>query len=194
MNQNILTRINFKMRLLSWIVFHLINMSSLNAQKQNDGHFEYPTPPSNKNMLFYLQRNINENTIVYELNYNGDSSINGYEPIKVYWIQYSEKGQRQPLSAMQKKYSYGITSSLVDKEKSSFKINLIGYPTKDIYVLKSGNGSYGAYISVNSKTIRIERIFFKIDGGSFISPNVVYIEISGKDIKTNQQVSERFEP
>lgn len=185
---------NVNVKPLLLIACQLIIFSTLKAQKQSGSSSGYPTPPSNKNMLFYLQRTLNKNTVVYELNYNNDSTINQQEPVKAYWIQYSDKGQRQPLSGMQKKHSYGVTSTLIDKEKLSFKINLIGYPKRDIYLLKSSSGSYKTYINVNAKTVQMERIFFKIDGGSLINPNIVYIEITGKDIKTNQGVSERFEP
>ncbi len=51
-----------------------------------------------------------------------------------------------------------------------------------------------AYTSVNGKLIELQKIFFKTDGGTFWSPNVVYIDISGIDLKTGKYITERTLP
>ena len=55
----------------------------------------YPSPPISKDILFYIQRNQNLNTVVYELNRLHDGRINEEYPMHIYWIRYSEK-QRDP--------------------------------------------------------------------------------------------------
>ena len=36
----------------------------------------YPTPPRSDNLLFYIQRNHNMNTVVYEINKHMDGRVN----------------------------------------------------------------------------------------------------------------------
>ncbi|MFN3665301.1 MAG: DUF4833 domain-containing protein [Sediminibacterium sp.] len=40
----------------------------------------------------------------------------------------------------------------------------------------------------------LTRIFIKIDGGTFWSPNVVYMEMKGIDEQTGKEVMQRFKP
>ena len=80
----------------------------------------YPKPEDVENMLFYVQRTINSNTIVYTLNQDKDGNLNEAEPIKVYWIKYAQGGKVDPLTYIQKNYAYGVESTIFDKVKKSF--------------------------------------------------------------------------
>src|SRR3954452_17345983 len=84
---------------LALLVF-LITLS-ISAQEK------FPVPSGNNKQLFYLQRTANTNTIVYELNYN-NRDLDVEEPIHVYWIRYTEQGQKEELNYIQKKFAYGV--------------------------------------------------------------------------------------
>lgn len=184
------------------LIFSLFAFHSLHAQgdqKQNaaqDGAaVVYPVPPANKNMLFYIQRTHNINTIVYELNYNKDSSLNETEPVKVYWIRYADNGEILPLSGVQKTFAYGVSATLTDKEKKFYKLKLTAYDKREIYLMKTKvNDYYRAYMTINGLLCVLTKIFFKTDGGTFWSPNVVYVELTGKSLSNGKTVVERFKP
>ena len=155
----------------------------------------FPTPPENRHMLFYIQRTSNLHTIIYEINYNKDSTINEQEPVKIYWIRYGNKGEIIPLNSVQRKFAYGVTTSLVDHEKKTFKVNLVSYKKIDFYLMKSKHDKYyHAFVNINGKMAVAKKVFLKIDGGSMFDPNVVYIELTGKDYATGKKVIERFKP
>jgi hypothetical protein len=178
-------------------IFSRINGQTILKQnlEQDSASKEYPVPPKNKNMLFYLQRTHNTNTIIYELNYNKDSSINEIEPVKVYWIRYADAGEVTPLSAVQKNFAYGVTSFLIDKEKKWFKITLKAYDKINIYIMNTQKDkNYHAYVKINGVLSEMINIFFKTEGGTFWSPNVVYVDLVGKDIHTQKTTIERFKP
>ncbi len=163
--------------------------------EQDSSSKKYPTPPANENMLFYIQRTHNINTIIYEINYNKDSTINESEPVKIYWIRYADKGETIPLSGVQKTFAYGISSSLIDKEKKSFRLKLTAYDKRDIYLLKTKTDNrYHAYININGTLSMLKKIFFKTEGGTFWSPNVTYIELTGRSIADGKLVVEKFKP
>jgi hypothetical protein len=50
------------------------------------------------------------------------------------------------------------------------------------------------YTTINQRQAQLSRIFVKIDGGTFWSPNVVYMELKGTDPVTGKEVMERVKP
>ena len=173
---------------------------SIDAQKQapekTTGISDtFPVPKDNKHLLFYIQRTHNKNTIMYEVNYNADSTINEKEPVKVYWIRYSDHGEIAPLSYIQRNYAYGIESLMTDKTKKIFKINLVSYDKRPIYLMRAdGDSRYRAYIIMNNKLVYLSKAFAKIDGGTFWVPHITYVELMGKDPLTGKTITEKIIP
>jgi hypothetical protein len=174
---------------------HAQQQEKKNEILQDSSAKNYPVPPANKSMLFYLQRTHNTNTIVYALNFNSDSTLNESEPVIVYWIRYADGGGTAPLTSIQRSFAYGVSAQMFNKEKKWFAIHLVAYNKADIYLMNSKTDkTYRAFTNINGKLAQLNRIFFKTDGDSFWSPNVVYIELKGKDISTGKSVTERFVP
>lgn len=155
----------------------------------------FPVPTDSPHLLFYIQRTHNKNTIMYEVNYNADSTINEAEPVKVYWIRYSDRGERAPLSYIQRNYAYGIESLMTDKEKKVFKINLVSYKKRPIYLIRPpGESRYRACIVIDNKLAYLCRAFAKIEGGTFWVPHITYVELTGKDPVSGKTVTEKIIP
>ena len=151
----------------------------------------FPVPAASNNQLFYLQRTSNKNTIVYDLN-----MINGVpdktDPVHVYWIRYSEKGQRQELSYIQRNFAYGIKSTAL-ANNSGYLLHFVSYKKYQLYLMKSAaDNKYRVYTTVNSKTVVLNRIFIKLNGGSFWSPKVEYVEIKGTDPANGKEITDRL--
>jgi hypothetical protein len=158
----------------------------------------FPVPTGNKKMLFYVQRTHNTNTIVYELNYANDSTLNQSAPIHAYWVRYADKGEdkgkSQELSYIQKQYAYGVVTQLIDKEKQTFKVNFVSYKKRDIFLMRSKTDKgYSAYITINGKLVYLEKVFVKIEGGTFWVPHITYVEVTGRDL-SGKEVSEKIIP
>lgn len=156
----------------------------------------FPVPPNVKNRIFYVQRNHNINTIVYDLNYNADSTtLNEEEPVHAHWIRYADHGEDVELSYLQKHYAYGINAKLIDREKKTYKISFAAYNKRDIYLKKSTiDNRYHAYMSINGKLSLLTRVYIHIEGGTFWMPHVKYLDLKGKDISSNNVITERFVP
>ena len=149
---------------------------------------KFPVPTGNPNQLFYLQRTANTNTIVCELNYkNGIVDVD--EPIHVYWLRFTEQGQKEELNFVQRKFAYGIKSQLVSKDR--YELNFVSYKKYPMYLIKGANNKYNVYGTINQKQAIVNRIFVKINGGSFWQPSVEYVEIKGVDPLNGKEVIER---
>jgi len=168
--------------------FYLIVMlffTALIVQGQN----KLPVPAGNSNQLFYLQRSVNTNTIVYELNYE-NNILNEKNPVHVFWIRYDEQGQKSELNYFQRKFAFGIKSDLIAKDK--YQLHIVSYKQFHMLLSKSENNKYNVYATINQKQAILNRIFVMINGGSFWTPNVEYIEVVGTDPLTGEVVTERL--
>ena len=149
----------------------------------------FPVPAGNGNQLFFLQRTPNTNTIVCELNYK-DGVIDKEYPIHVFWIRFQEKGQKEGLSFIQRKFAYGINSKEIGENK--FELNFVSYKKHKMYLMAATDNQYHVYTAINNKQAILTRIFIAMKGGSFWSPNIEYVELTGIDPGTSLPVKERI--
>lgn len=151
--------------------------------------------PSINNQLFYLQRDPDANTLIYKLNMKG-GQVDSDNPVNVFWIRYAENGELKPLSAIQRKLAYGIKTRLIEAGKH--ELRFVSFPRLPLYLVKSGsnNGSpanrYYVYANIEDRQMILNRVFVRIQGGSFIMPNVLYIELNGKDSQTGKPFVHRI--
>lgn len=60
--------------------------------------------------------------------------------------------------------------------------------------MKAADGKYHIFALIAQKQVILNRIFVKIEGGSFWLPNVVYVELKGTDPVTGREIVEHFKP
>jgi hypothetical protein len=153
----------------------------------------FPVPTGNPNQLFYLQRTNNTNTIVCELNFNSKGQLDDESPVHVFWIRYTEGGGRKELNYIQRVFAYGIKSQTIGN--NTYQLHFVSFKKRNFTLMTSAKDNrYHVYATINQKPAVLNRIFLKIDGGSFWSPNVVYMEMKGIDVATGKEVMERFKP
>lgn len=152
----------------------------------------FPVPKNIKNMMFYVQRTPNTNTIIYELNYKKEGLLDADDPIHVFWIRYQEQGQHKELNYIQRKFAYGLKVDELGNNK--WKLRFVSYDKHPMYLVLAENGKYYVFTQINGKRSVLNRIYLKIDGGSFWKPNVLYIELKGTDAETGKEAIERIKP
>jgi hypothetical protein len=156
----------------------------------------YPVPVPNPDMLFYLQRSLDVNTVIYEANYSarsaGRSQLDSDEPVNIYWIKYDKGGMTAPLSQIQR-LGYGVRTEQMDSQTT--KLQLVAYRKMPIILKHSiQSGRYHAHISVKGKDVVLSKVFINIDGGTKLKPNVTYIELTGNYAENGDKVIERLYP
>jgi len=155
----------------------------------------FPVPTGIANMAFYVQRTHNTNTIVYELNYINDTTLNTESPIHAYWLRYADGGGVAELSSIQRNYAYGVDAQLLDAKKGVYKINFVSYKKRDIYLMRTkSDHRYHAYMALNGKLSRLHKDFVKIEGGTFWVPRIRYVELTGTEIESGKKTVETFIP
>ena len=181
----------FTKSLIVTTIFVTIISGNLLAQSKNPSPLNFPTPKNIDNMLFYIQRDPNTNTAIYAINYLDNGKIDKSNPIKAYWIRYAEKGEKKDFNYMQRKFAYGIESKNINNEE--FELQFVSYKKLPLTLKKiDSDQKYHVFVSVNQKRIQVEKIFVRIEGGSFWLPNVKYAEVTGIDASSNKLITERM--
>lgn len=152
----------------------------------------FPVPSGNAHQLFYLQRQPNTNTIAVELNVK-DNKLNVDNPVHVYWLRYTEKGQRAELNYIQRVFAYGINSKKISD--GVYELNFVSYKKMKFRLEKGPDNYWRVFANLsNGKRMVLRRVYLHINGGSFWKPNVEYVELKGYDpvsfteIRENRQV------
>ncbi|MCE7043252.1 DUF4833 domain-containing protein [Dyadobacter sp. CY312] len=143
-------------------------------------------------LLFYIQRDPNTNTIVYELNKDGQGRVREKDPVSTFWIRYPEGGGRKDLNYLQRKFAYGINSKSMGN--GDFELRSVAYSKLPLYLRRDQKNQYHVYADIGSRKCILSRVFIRIDGGTFWSPNVLYIELKGVEIATGKIITQRIKP
>ncbi|MBL7681802.1 MAG: DUF4833 domain-containing protein [Flavipsychrobacter sp.] len=150
-----------------------------------------PTPFGIENLLFYVQRTPNTNTIVYSLNIK-NGVLQDNNPVHIFWIRYADKGEHRELNFIQRKFAYGLTTKKTDKDR--YELRFVSYDSFPLLLKKGTDGQFRVFTKIKGTDAILQRIYIKINGGTFWYPNVVYIELKGNDATTGATVIERIKP
>ncbi|MDB4999510.1 MAG: CDP-alcohol phosphatidyltransferase [Mucilaginibacter sp.] len=205
------TKMNNTLKILTLLLFLFINFTlplsaavNLNssnnippadsaAYKTYSKSLMFPVPPADHNRLFYIQRSSNINTLIYDLNIDKKTGKPDTEtPVHPYWIRYNEKGQKEELNYIQRKFAYGLTTKPLGGDR--YDIRFVSYKKFPLTLMKGADGKYHIFASVAQKQIMLNYVFIKIEGGSFWLPNVIYVELKGIAPATGKEITERFKP
>lgn len=142
----------------------------------------YPVPPADDDLLFYIQRNQNQDTIVYKINRNADGLVNKYLPMHAYWIKYSEGGARRELNPIQSELAYGYRSREISPDLYSFQF--VSYKDLTFYIVRRHDNKFEVIFDLNGKRMKLDHIYvYAMEFGVF--PDVKFIEFYGRNVEND---------
>lgn len=171
------------MRFICIICCLVCATQSLIAQNQ------YPIPPKSKTHLFYIQHSDNHNTYVYDANMNGKNLVEDH-PVEEYRIVYTEGGVKKPLTAIQKKFAYGLQTTYIKHNTYEMTLPSSNGFLFHLKVLKDGTPK--VTVTVNQVELYLNHMFIQIkEGTSGLTTKVEYIEFVGVNTQTGKTVTQR---
>ena len=174
---------------VAMVLMVLLSCCSVTAQETKTKQLPIP---KGKDLLFFLQRTPDSNTVIYEVNYKSDGSVDCKSPVKGSWIRYEENGKAKELTPFERKFAYGVKCKSLGNE--TFEIRLTAYQKIVLYLLKSEEDQkYRIYIRDGGKNLLLKRIFVKVNGGSFRFPKVVYIDLFTTDTDDGMEILKRID-
>jgi hypothetical protein len=150
----------------------------------------YPVPDKTTERLFYIHRNHNANTIVYDANFDARGILEANSPVDVYWLRYQEQGQRMELRKIEKLFAYGVDCSPVKDKANEFILKLVADPKREFRLVQKEPFNALVVTSINKQESQIDHLYIYADNTS-LWPKVKYIELFGYDIKNGEPTYER---
>ncbi len=150
----------------------------------------YPIPPKTKERLFYIQRNYNSNTIVYDANFDVNGKLVKDKPVDVYWIRYEENGQRMELRTFEKKFAFGVKAKKLSSS-NEYQIELAAYDKRKLLLRQVSVNKAIAYLKISGKMSILDHLYILADNSSWF-PSVKYIELFGYDAETGAKTYEKI--
>ena len=143
----------------------------------------YPSPEPDQDILFFIQRNQNQNTIVYRVNRTSEGLIDQYLPMDAYWIDYDQGGIRTELNDLQNRLAFGYDSEKINN--NLYKFQFVAYKEMTFYILEEGD-AFKVIYDRNGRKVILENIYvYALEFGVF--PVVRYVEFFGRDFRTNEK-------
>lgn len=152
---------------------------------------EYPTP-TDKNMVFYIQKSFNTNAVVYTANIGKDGKLDANEPIKYFWRRYQENGEIKELKFLEKQFAFGINVKKIKSKENAYVFTLVSLKDMKLYLTQNKNGEPIVSTIIAGKPALLKRVFVTAEHVSLL-PKVFYIEIYGKDLKTGELLYQKIE-
>ena len=148
----------------------------------------YPVPEKTKDLLFYIQRNHNLNTVVYNANLNLDGSIKEDEPIAIQWIRYDDAGETKDLTVMQSKLAYGCNFKKINDH--SFQFQFVSYDALTFYLSKHDD-DFAVFYKRDAEYIRLSNIYVHAEEFGLF-PDVKFIELYGTTVDNNRPILQKI--
>ncbi len=140
----------------------------------------YPVPEMTQDHLFYIQRNLNKNTIIYSANITHRGLIDESQPIKLHWIKYTDNGKIAKLNLIQEK-AFGYHSSKINDY--TYEIKMLSYDKLSLFLHMDEEGKCSVITKISDNNAYLSNIYVYADEFG-IFPQIKIIELYGSDIKS----------
>ncbi len=124
--------------------------------------------PLDKHQVFYLQRDMNRNTIVYTAHFGADGMLKS-PPINAYWRRFAEEGQTKPLKTVEKLLAYGVKARKNHAGKDSWNVDFVALSALKAELRQSGPFRADLWASINNREYKLIYGFLDLDRSGFIT-------------------------
>ncbi len=154
---------------------------------------DFPVPTQDAGILFYLQRSMNPNTIIYSANLTRDGHFNNSEPVQVYWRRFNSNGETRALDNDESIFAFGVQAVPDAKNPQTFWVNIVSYPKRKARVTLNEKGEPVAFVEMGGRQARLIYAYIQLDEG-WLMPKVRHVDVFGQDTKTGDYLYERVKP
>lgn len=138
-------------------------------------------------LMFYIQRNIDERQVHYVLNRGADGRVDAAEPFQIFWMSASGEGERRNLNIIQRRFVYGVKIQDTRPERIEFRI--AAYPHVALFLQKD-KGKYQVYTRIADEWCVLQRIHVHLEDDNVINPNVSFVRLEGVNANGQQRISQ----
>lgn len=140
---------------------------------------EYPVPRE-PNMLFYIQRSVNSNTVIYAARVDAQGRLDQSKPIEVYWRWYNVDGHRRPLNFFERMMAFGVNVDKRSGNAARIPFQVSALRERQLVLDKDNRGAPEALIQIGTHLARLVYVYLQVDDRGMM-PDVTAIDIFGID-------------
>lgn len=140
---------------------------------------------------FHIKRSRDASQIVYKIRTDQHGNLDLEEPIAAFWVRYKTDGRVEPITFIQKEFSYGLKFQSIENQKARFHI--AAYPDQMLY-LRKVCGEYRVYTSVDDEIVELDYIYVHFEGGTDWLPTVKYVNLYTHHLANNEPITKTILP
>lgn len=191
--RTILVIVSRKLVLAGLLVLAFAGPSQAASQSFCSDDPRYPEPQDD-NLVFYLQRSDNTNTIVYAVNRRADGTVDARNPVLVYWRWYEEGGDKRELTFLQRNLAFGVQIAPSKDYPGDYVARLNAYPNIPVLVDETKDGNVRALMRISGEPAQLICVYVEWRQPIVIIPQVLYIDFFGRTLDGAKKVVERLQP
>ena len=148
--------------------------------------------PQEPHQIFYVQRSLNPNTIVYTARLNDKGELDPKHPVDVFWRRYNDDGERKDLTLVESKLAFGIGVEPVQGQPGNFMVRVVSYPRRAA-LLRMVDGVPRLEIKLEGRPCRLDHAFLDVSESNGM-PHVMRVDLYGYPLDGGEMVKESFIP
>ena len=149
----------------------------------------YPVP-SEPNMLFYIQRSVNANTVVYVA---PPEHRNTAAPVDVFWRLYNIDGHTRPLNFVERLLAYGVNSVVTRPAPAATSFRIAAIPELELLLKQDAQGHPEAIMQFARRPVRLVYVYLQVDDRG-IMPRVTALDLFGVEQGSSRALHEHVIP
>ena len=153
---------------------------------------EFPVP-NDPNMLFYIQRSVNANTVVYAARVDAQGRLDPDEPVEVYWRWYNIDGQRKSINFIERVMAYGVNSVARGPSGGTVTFKVAALPERELLLEQDDHGHAEAVTRFGDRAARLVYVYLEVNDSGLL-PNVTALDLFGIDKLTGKPLREHVIP
>lgn len=142
--------------------------------------------PNDANMVFYIQRSSNRNTVVYTAQFDVDGTLQPV-PIKAYWRRYAEQGQTRTLKFVERVFAYGIKSQ-PNTGGRTWSVAFAALSDLPLELRQSGPNSTSLWATINNRDYKLIYGYLDLDESGLFT-RVVQLRLFSFDPASKKYVT-----
>lgn len=153
---------------------------------------EYPVP-NEPNMLYYIERSVNSNTVIYAARIDSRGRIDQDAPVDAYWRWYNVDGHRKPLNLIERMIAYGVKPVGHGGSGGAVAFTVAALPRREIFIAQDKEGRPEAVVQFGNRWTKLVYVYLQVDDSGLL-PKVTAMDLFGIDKLTGKPLREHVIP
>ena len=143
--------------------------------------------PKDAGQVFFIQRSMNRNTVVYRARFDGDGDILSNRPLSAYWRRYAEQGQTRKLKVVENLFAYGI-SARKNRAQDGWTARFAALPSLSPVLRQEGPFKAALWADIGGREYRMIYGYLDLDESGLV-PKVIRLRLFTFDPKKDAYVT-----